>query len=181
MTMNMKLFLRRSSMQWLASLLLRPVASALLRVTNATSLQSALLAVAPGDEIVLAPGVYYDEDGVPGTAAHFPALVDGTAGARIVLRGENPSNPPLLSGSDAGSRTVLRVFGDHWTVRDLAVTNGQKGIIFDGADHGMILDCHVYGIGYEGIHIRDGSDHCVVERCNVHDTGIRNKGFGEAI
>lgn len=175
---------RPSSILWLPAIaFLQPAAATIHYCTNTTSLHAALLSVLPGDEIVLAPGTYYDEDGVSGTAAHFPASVDGTPGegGRIVLRGEDPSNPPLLSGSDAGSRTVLRVFGDHWTVRDLAVTNGQKGIIFDNADYGRIVNCHVYGIGYEAIHIRDGSDHCVVEGCNVHDTGIRNKGFGEAI
>ena len=63
----------------------------------------------------------------------------------------------------------------------MAVTNGQKGIIFDNANFGVIRNCHVYGIGYEAIHIRDGSDNCLVEGCNVHDTGLRNPGFGEAI
>jgi len=152
-----------------------------IRCTNTSTLHSALLNVAPGDEIVLAPGLYYDEDGVSGTASHFPATIDGSPDQRITLRGEDPNNLPLLSGSDAGSRTVLRVFGDYWTVKDLAVTNGQKGIIFDNANYGRIENCHVYGIGYEGIHIRDGSDNCIVEECRVHDTGIRNKGFGEAI
>mmetsp|Transcript_11568 Transcript_11568/g.17795 ORF Transcript_11568/g.17795 Transcript_11568/m.17795 type:complete len:842 (+) Transcript_11568:98-2623(+) len=157
------------------------VNAATIRCTNTSSLHSALQSVAPGDEIVLASGIYYDEDGISGTASHFPATIDGTSTDRITLRGEDPSNPPLLSGSDAGSRTVLRVFGDYWTVKDIAVTNGQKGIIFDNANYGQIIDCHVYGIGYEAIHIRDGSDHCLIEGCSVHDTGIRNKGFGEAI
>eukprot|EP00581_Thalassiosira_minuscula_P018057 CAMPEP_0183733468 /NCGR_PEP_ID=MMETSP0737-20130205/41292_1 /TAXON_ID=385413 /ORGANISM="Thalassiosira miniscula, Strain CCMP1093" /LENGTH=838 /DNA_ID=CAMNT_0025966733 /DNA_START=158 /DNA_END=2674 /DNA_ORIENTATION=- len=153
----------------------------MVRCTNTSSLHAALLAVTPGDEIVLSPGTYYDEDGVSGYAAHFPADVDGTSNARITLRGEDPDNPPLLMGAEPGSRTVLRVFGDYWTVKDLAVTNAQKGIIFDNANFGEIINCHVYGIGYEGIHIRDGSDNCLVEGCNVHDTGIRNQGFGEAI
>lgn len=188
----MKLLCRKPSINrlvgmWLPQLLLLQlhqvphVHAATLRCTNTTSLHAALLSVTPGDEIVLAPGTYYDEDGVAGTASHFPATIDGTSDARITLRGEDPDNPPLLSGSDAGSRTVLRVFADYWTVRDIAVTNGQKGIIFDNANYGRIINCHVYGIGYEAIHIRDGSDHCLVEGCNVHDTGIRNKGFGEAI
>lgn len=155
--------------------------AATFQCTNTTGLHAALLSVQPGDEIILAPGVYYDEDGVSGTASHFPATVDGTSDARITLRGEDPDNPPLLSGSDAGSKTVLRVFADYWTVKDIAVTNGQKGIIFDDAHYGQIINCHVYGIGNEGIHVRDGSDHCFIEGCNVHDTGIRNKSFGEAI
>eukprot|EP00984_Skeletonema_dohrnii_P033404 scaffold29864_cov150-Skeletonema_dohrnii-CCMP3373.AAC.1 len=162
-------------------LLFHPTLAKTIRCTNTTTLHAALLSVEPGDEIILAPGTYYDEDGISGTASHFPAQVDGLPNARITLRGEDPNNKPLLSGSDAGSRTVLRVFGDYWTVQDLAVTNGQKGIIFDNANYGEIKNCHVYGIGYEAIHIRDGSDNCLVEGCNVHDTGIRNKGFGEAI
>ena len=124
-------------------------AAATLRCTNTSCLHAALLSVTPGDTILLAPGTYYDEDGVSGTASHFSAMVDGSPDARITLRGEDPENMPLLSGSDAGSRTVLRVFGDYWTVKDLAVTNGQKGIIFDNANYGEITNCHVYDIGYE--------------------------------
>lgn len=163
------------------TLLATVASSTTFRCTNTTSLHAALQSVSPGDTILLAPGTYYDADGISGTAAHFPAIIDGSPDARITLRGEDPDNLPVLSGSDAGSRTVLRVFGDYWTVQDIAVTNGQKGIIFDNAHYGHILNCRVYSIGYEGIHIRDGSDNCIIEGCIVHDTGIRSKGFGEAI
>ena len=68
---------------------------------------TALVSVEPGDEILLAPGTYYDEDGISGTASHFPAQIDGLPNARITLRAEDPNNKPLLSGSDAGSRTCI--------------------------------------------------------------------------
>ena len=97
--------------RFLLLLHLHPSLAKTIRCTNTTSLHAALVSVEPGDEILLAPGTYYDEDGISGTASHFPAQIDGLPNARIILRGEDPNNKPLLSGSDAGSRTVLGIIG----------------------------------------------------------------------
>ena len=45
-------------------LYLHPSLAKTIRCTNTTSLHAALVSVEPGDEILLAPGTYYDEDGI---------------------------------------------------------------------------------------------------------------------
>ena len=44
-----------------------------------------------------------------------------------------------------------------------------------------IIDCEVYVVGYEAIHVLNGSKGTTVESCFVHDTGLIKPGFGEGI
>ena len=142
----------------------------------------AMVNVQPGDEIVIAPGFYYATRlAISGTEAHFASFVDGTQEQPIVMRSADPSNPAVLSGSNPALWTVVRIYGAFWTVQDLTVTNAQKGIVFDNAPFGNVLNCTVHGIGLEGIHWRDGSDFGLIEGCRIYDTGLTTPGFGEAI
>lgn len=120
------------------------VHSATLYCTTVSDLNAALTAVQAGDEIVLAPGLYYSDGvAISGTGAYYASYADGTEDDPIVLRSEDPSNPATLSGSNAGSKTCLRIFGAFWTVQDLVVTNAQKGIVFDNAPFGQVINCTV--------------------------------------
>jgi len=152
--------------------------------TTTAELHAAMAGVQPGDEIVLQAGTTFFETGVEvtGSGAHFASYVDGTPTGRITLRTEtNTDNPATLSGDDTSSLSALRIFGDYWTVEDIKVTGAQKGIVFDNANYGEILDCEVYNVGYEAIHIRDGSDYCLIQGCYVHDAGVITPDYGEAI
>lgn len=151
-----------------------------IRVTNTQELKAALENAAAGDEILLAEGEYI-YSGSTAKGFMFKCQADGTENAPIILRSEDPENPAVLSGSSAAENAVLAVTGDWWEIRDLKVTNAQKGIIADNSNNTKIIGCEVYNIGSEGIHFRDNSSYCTAESCFVHDTGVVSPGYGEAI
>lgn len=149
-------------------------------VKNTEELKAALENAKAGDEIILAEGEYiYSGDTSKGYM--FTGTADGTEEKPIILRSENPDQPAILSGSSAAENYALSILGDWWEIKDLKVTNAQKGIMIDNSNHTKIRNCEVYHIGSEGIHLRDNSSHCLIESCNVHDTGVVSPGYGEAI
>lgn len=154
--------------------------SGIIRVTNTEELKSALAAAKAGDEIVLAEGEYVYDGSTP-KGRMFTGEADGTENAPIILRSENPNVPSIISGVTAEGNYALTITGDWWELRDLKITNASKGIIVDNSNHTKILNCEVYGIGAEGIHLRDNSSYCLVEKCRIHDTGIIAPKYGEGI
>jgi hypothetical protein len=141
------------------------------QVSTASALQAAMTAAKPGDVIVLAAGTY--------SSMSFAGGAAGTASAPIVLMSADPTNPATLQGS--GSGYTVHVTTDYWQIRNVKVTGGQKGIMFDHANHGLVCGVEVYGIADEGIHMRDASSNNVIEGANVHDTGQGAAGYGEAV
>lgn len=109
----------------------------------------------------------------------FTGTADGTEEKPIILRSENPDQPAILSGSSTAENYVLSISGDWWEIKDLKVTNAQKGIMIDNSNHTKIKNCEVYHIGSEGIHLRDNSSNCLIESCNVHDTGLFLRDTGK--
>jgi hypothetical protein len=147
--------------------------------SSTEEIQAAMRTAMPGDEVVIAPGTYvassvYD-------AGHFTALNNGTADEPIVVRSEDAQNPATLIGADISKWYVVRVLGDHWVLKDLKMTNAQKGIMLDSSSFAHVLSCEVYNIGFECVHIRDGSDFVTIEQTHIHDCGKVNKGYGEGI
>ena len=149
-------------------------------VKNTEELKAALENAKAGDEIILAEGEYVYSGDTP-KGYMFTGTADGTEEKPIILRSENPDQPAILSGSSTAENYVLSISGDWWEIKDLKVTNAQKGIMIDNSNHTKIKNCEVYHIGSEGIHLRDNSSNCLIERCNVHDTGVVSPGYGEAI
>lgn len=80
----------------------------------------------------------------------FTSSADGTEANPIIIRSENPEKPAILSGSSTSENYVLDISGDWWKIKDLKVTNAQKGIILDNSNHTEIINCEVYNIGSEG-------------------------------
>lgn len=151
-----------------------------IRVKTVEELISALENAGAGDEIVIAEGEYVYSGPTP-KGFMYKAQADGTEENPVIIRSENPEKPAVLSGSAADKNSVLAVTGDWWEVRDLKITNAQKGIIIDNSNHTRIIGCEVYGIGSEGIHFRDNSSYGLAENCFVHDTGTVSPGYGEAV
>ncbi len=149
-------------------------------VKNTDELKNALENAKAGDEIILAEGEYV-YSGSTAKGFMFKSYGEGTEDLPIIIRSENPQKPAVLSGISTESNSVLAVFGDWWEIRDLKITNGQKGIIIDNSNHTKILNCEVYNTGSEGIHFRDNSSYCLAENCYVHDTGVVSPGYGEAV
>jgi len=150
--------------------------------STVAQIRSAMASASAGDEIVIAAGTYTATNvAVSGSSAYYYGAANGTASNPIVIRSASSSNPATLSGDDNSSLTVLRIVGNYWIVRDLKITNGQKGLIFDNANHCQVIDCEIYGVGFEALHVRDGSDYTLIDGCYIHDAGEVNAGFGEGI
>ena len=152
----------------------------IVRVTNTEELKAALANAKSGDEIVLAEGEYVYSGSTP-KGRTFTGEVDGKEEAPIILRSENPDNPSIISSTTTEHHYGLTILGDWWELRDLKVTNASKGIIIDNSNYTKVINCEVYNIGTEGIHLRDNSSYCLVESCNIHDTGVVTPKYGEGV
>jgi hypothetical protein len=150
------------------SLLATPAgAAAVIDVTTAAQLKSALSAAHPGDTIQLADGTY---------TGNFKTTTAATSGSRITLTGS--SKAVLKAGGGYG----LHLNGaSYWTVKGITVTGGQKGIMTDSADGVVIDSVTVHGLDMEGVHFRKSSRNGVIKNSRIHDTGNNGSGMGEGV
>ncbi|UXP32767.1 Ig-like domain-containing protein [Reichenbachiella agarivorans] len=139
----------------------------------------ALAAVSAGDEIVIASGTYTSSASI--NAAYYYSGANGTASNPITIRGASSSNRPHLKGTSISSRTVLRIEGDYWIVKDLEISTGQKGLVFDNSNYSKAIHCSIHTFGNEAVHVRDGSDYVTIDDCSIYDTGNVSPGFGEGV
>lgn len=141
--------------------------AAVIDVTTAAQLKSALTAARPGDTIRLADGTY---------SGNFKTTASGTSGARITLTGS--SKAVLKAGGGYG----LHLNGaSYWTVKGITVTGGQKGIMTDTADGVVIDSVTVHGLDMEGVHFRTSSRNGVIKNSRIYDTGNNGRGMGEGV
>ncbi|WP_430646473.1 right-handed parallel beta-helix repeat-containing protein [Agromyces sp. GXS1127] len=139
-------------------------------VGDAAALQDALDGAQPGEVILVEAGRYVGE---------FTASAQGTAEEPVTLCGTHES---VLDGGGIDQGYVLHLDGvSHWTVQGLALENGQKGLMADGATHTEIRGLSVSKIGDEAIHLRAASTDNLVTGNVVSDTGQRKPKFGEGI
>jgi Right handed beta helix region len=139
-------------------------------VDSGRALQRALDRATKGQRIRLADGVYRGE---------FVVRRSGTAGQRMALCG---SRRAVLRGDSVKEGYVLHLDGaDHWTISGFTVTNGEKGVMADGAAHNIVQDLAVHHIGHEGIHLRSFSTDNLVRGNLVRHTGLRKARYGEGV
>lgn len=147
------------------------------------SIQSAVQAIRPGEEIVLGPGVYYES---------FTLGGDGTPEAPLKIRGDGDPRPaidgslvPAWQNSDRG---LIRVIGKNWIIEHLDIRNAHpwgEAISNSGcfyihqAENTVIRDCGVY-FGGNGIFSTDGSGELTVENCEVAYNSIPHAGYEHA-
>lgn len=132
-----------------------------------------------GDEIVIDAGTYVSSASI--NASYFYGGANGTASNPITIRSASASNPAHLQGNSISSKTILRIEGDYWIVKDLELSYGQKALVFDNSNYSKAINCTAHTTGNEAIHVRDGSDHVTIDGCTVYNTGNVNAGFGEGI
>lgn len=136
-------------------------------VSDAAGLVDALAAAAPGTRIRLAAGTY---------AGHFEATTDGAEGQPIVVCGPREA---ILDGGSTGY--VFHLTADHHVLSGFTVTNGQKGIMLDGADDSLLIGLAVSQIGHEAVHFRTHSRRNTLAWSEIRDAGLLNPGIGEAV
>ncbi|ONI51400.1 MULTISPECIES: right-handed parallel beta-helix repeat-containing protein [unclassified Streptomyces] len=142
-------------------------AAAVIDVSTAAQLKSALTTVSPGDTIRLADGTY---------TGNFKATRPGTSGARIILTG---SGKAVLT---AGGGYGLHLNGaSYWTVHGMTIKGGQKGIMADTANGVVIDSVTVHDLDMEGVHFRKSSRDGVLKNSRIYDTGQNGRGMGEGV
>ncbi|MEW2067485.1 right-handed parallel beta-helix repeat-containing protein [Streptomyces sp. NPDC007346] len=142
-------------------------AAAVIDVSTAAQLKSALAAASPGDTIRLADGTY---------TGNFKATRPGTSGARIILTGS--SRAVLTAGGGYG----LHLNGaSYWTVHGVTIKGGQKGIMADTANGVVIDSVTVHDLDMEGVHFRKSSRDGVLKNSRIYDTGRNGRGMGEGV
>jgi Right handed beta helix region len=168
----------------LVSFIILETDSSLIRVATSEELIAAVETVQPGDEIVVASGSYsplmttsFINEG------HLTLTTSGTEDSRIILRGEDPDNPPSIVGTDLGYWSVIRLSdgANYWTIQDLILSNANKGVVVDASNFVELKRLQVKFTGEEAIHVRDGSKNTLIEDCQISDTGQVNPGYGEGV
>ncbi|NVO31858.1 Ig-like domain-containing protein [Hymenobacter lapidiphilus] len=155
--------------------------AAVINCNSVAAIQQALANARPGDEIVVAAGIY--KSLTVTDLAWFSSKASGTAAQPIILRGASATNRPILEGAGPGTAGyVLRILGgNYWTIKDLELRQGSKGLVLDNSSYGRITNVAMHDVGDEALHLRDGSGRVVVDGCQIYNTGLVQPGFGEGI
>lgn len=143
----------------------------IIQVNSSTQLKGALENAKPGDEIVLADGIYMGNFKINND-------VSGTSTKSILLRG---SRNAILDGGTISTGYVLHLKASYWIIKGITIKNGLKGIMTDEANYNIIDSVKVLGIGEEGIHLRRFSKHNIIQNCEVLNTGLKTPDYGEGI
>ena len=94
----------------------------------------------PGDEILLYPGRYL---------GNFDAYNDGQPENPITIRSQDPNNKAIIDGITYNDQYTIGLYiaANFWTVKDLIIENANKGVVFENALGGQIIDCEVRKTG----------------------------------
>ncbi|WP_220388990.1 fibronectin type III domain-containing protein [Paenibacillus tyrfis] len=159
-------------------------------LNSTPAIQNAMKNAKPGDIISIAPGTYLGDVSTSGDTPRTPddpygpglffSPKNGTAAGHIVLKSCDPGNRAILTGKAVNDGSYgIHLTGDYWEIRDLIVTNAQKGIIVDNGNNNLLNNVEVHRIGDEGVHFRDGSSYNTLEYSKIYDTGNYQPGYGE--
>ncbi|RYZ30274.1 MAG: coagulation factor 5/8 type domain-containing protein [Chitinophagaceae bacterium] len=148
-----------------------PAALRTIHVQNATELKAALLDAKPGDDILLADGVYRGKFVIETGR-------NGTSAAPITMRG---SRSAILDAGSIQTGYVLHLQASYWKIKGITLTNGLKGLMADSASYNIIDSVRVHTIGEEGIHLRKFSSHNTIQNVEVTNVGLKTPDFGEGI
>ena len=169
------------------------------QVSTQAELQAAITSAQPGDEIVIKKSIklsgdkLYPSQPIPFSPtrtvnAYFQVKgVSGTKDKPIILRGESEKSsefPALLGQGVLNARYALHfVNSDYWVVKNIRVSNEEKGIMLDQSNHNVFDNIEISNIGHEAMHFRSSSSYNVLKNCLIKDTGINTAkaGFGEGI
>ncbi|WP_084224850.1 DUF7594 domain-containing protein [Paenibacillus pectinilyticus] len=152
-------------------------------LNTTAAIQNALINATAGSTILLAPGTYVGNrstSGDPGGQGLFYSGQSGTASNPIKLKSCDAANPAVLKGANVNDGSYgIHLTGDNWQIRDIEVTNAQKGIIIDNGNNNLLNNVNVHYVGDEGVHFRDGSSYNTLTYSLIYDTGKYQAGYGE--
>jgi hypothetical protein len=126
-----------------------PTASAeVIHAGPADDVESIIDGLSPGDELVLADGMYLLDDG----AFRFTAI--GTESAPIVVRAADGATPHFHR--PLADENIWEMNVAYFTLRGIELSGGSAGLRVTAADHLTIEDCHLHDIGDVAIRMNDG-------------------------
>lgn len=160
-----------------------PPSSCTNALNTTAAIQNAMKNATAGSVISIAPGTYTGDrstSGDPGGQGLFFSDKNGTSASPIILKSCDAANPAVLKGVNVNDGSYgIHLTGDYWQIRDIEVTNAQKGIIIDNGNRNLINNAEVHNVGDEGVHFRDGSSYNTLEYSLIYDTGKYQAGYGE--
>ena len=140
-------------------------------VSTAAQLKTALANAKPGDDIVMADGIYKGRFVIEANAG-------GTSANPITLRG---SRNAMLDGESTNTGYVLHLQASYWIIKGFTMTNGLKGIMIDGSRHSLIDGVKIFSIGEEAVHFRKFSSQNTIQHSEISDAGLKTPDFGEGV
>jgi hypothetical protein len=143
----------------------------IVHVSTSAELKTALGGAKPGDNIMLADGIYKGKFVVP-------TAVNGTSMKPITLTGTRSA---VLDADNINTGYVFHLQSSYWILKGFTITNGLKGIIIDGGNNNKVEDVKVFHIGEEAIHLRKFSSHNTISHCDISNTGLKTADYGEGI
>ena len=82
--------------------------------------------------------------------------MDGEENNPITIRSSDLNNNAVIDGqADPNFPTIgLYIVGNHWSVQDIIIQNANKGVIFDAAVGGELLNCVIRRSGKLSVRLR---------------------------
>ncbi|MEM7151506.1 MAG: right-handed parallel beta-helix repeat-containing protein [Myxococcota bacterium] len=150
----------------------RSAAAEVIEVGPADDVESVINGAQPGDEIVLADGMYVLKE-------RFSFDIAGTEAEPIIIRAADGAVPHLHRPN--ASENIMDIDGASWVeVRGIEFSGGSAGVRIAAADHLTIADCEIHdtndvalrandgGVLYEALHIVGN---------HIHDTNNTGEGM----
>jgi hypothetical protein len=142
-----------------------------------------------GDTILVSSGEYVgdmetsgDPGNLPNGTGYFWIGANGTADNPIVVMGKDTVNPPVLKGDSISTGYIFHVTGDYVVLKNLNITFGDKGVVFDNSSYSILEDCEVHNTGSELVHVRDSSCNVIINRNLIYNSGNGGGGtYGEGL
>lgn len=134
-------------------------------------IEGILNGLAPGDEVILADGMYT-------LSGRFGFSAVGTEAEPIVIRAAEGASPHFHR-PDA-SQNVWDFSAEHVTIRGLRFSGGSAGLRVEGATNLTIEACEIFDTEDVALRVNDGGQtytRLQVLRNHIHDTGGTGEGM----
>ncbi|MCW1884184.1 right-handed parallel beta-helix repeat-containing protein [Luteolibacter flavescens] len=141
-------------------------------LVNGATLRTAMLALIPGDQLVIAPGTYsissLTDLVLNGTAQNPIRIVAGSGGSVVITRPD--ANQNVLNIGTAANASYLSLEG-------LEITGGSSGLRFGTCSNVRVDRCKIHHTGNDGIQANSRPiEKAYFTRNQIHDIGAPDAG-----
>lgn len=154
------------------TLLLASPASAQMMLGPSDNVEAALNGLSPGDEVVLADGMYMMTE-------RFSFTAIGTESEPIIIRAAEGATPHF-NRPNANQNIWDIENAEHVVIRGLTFSGGSAGLRVSGATNLTIEECEIFDTEDVALRINDGGvtySRVQIIRNHIHDTGGTGEGM----